>query len=112
MDRTGALKVSGMQRAGWWAEQPVIHVVRNAAPAAPRLSNDGAGPAPALPTMIAVATPRPKIDIADDWTPADLSPHPETIEVYSNCPMVEVTLNGQVLGAKPCPPTARPASGR
>ncbi len=108
LDRTGALKVSGMQRAGWWAEQPVIHVVRNAAPAAPRLSNDGAGPAPALPTMIAVATPRPKIDIADDWTPADLSPHPETIEVYSNCPMVEVTLNGQVLGAKPLPADGSP----
>ncbi|HWU15713.1 MAG TPA: glycoside hydrolase family 2 TIM barrel-domain containing protein, partial [Caulobacter sp.] len=31
LDRTGALKVSGMQRAGWWAETPVIHVVRNAA---------------------------------------------------------------------------------
>jgi beta-galactosidase len=101
LDRTGSLKVSGMQRAGWWSEQPVIHVVRNAAPAAPPPSNDGAGPAPALPTMIAVATPRAKIDIADDWTPADLSPHPETLEVYSNCPSVEVTLNGKTLGAKP-----------
>ncbi|MDR6533576.1 beta-galactosidase [Caulobacter rhizosphaerae] len=108
LDRTGAWKVSGMQRAGWWAEQPVIHVVRNAAPAAPPPSNDGAGPAPALPTMIAVATPRPKIDIADDWTPADLSPHPETIEVYSNCPTVEVTLNGHVLGAKPLPADGSP----
>jgi beta-galactosidase len=102
------LKVAGMQRAGWWAEQPVIHVVRNAAPAAPPPSNDGAGPAPALPTMIAVATPRAKIDIADDWTPADLSPHPETIEVYSNCPSVEVTLNGKALGAKPLPADGSP----
>ena len=101
LDRTGALKVVGMQRAGWWAEQPVIHVVRNAAPAAPPPSNDGAGPAPALPTMIAVATPAPKTQILDDWTPADLSPHPETIEVYSNCPTVEVTLNGRALDAKP-----------
>lgn len=108
IDRTGALKVSGMQRAGWWAETPVIHVVRNAAPAAPPPSNDGAGPAPALPTMIAVATPRAKIDIADDWTPADLSPHPETIEVYSNCPSVDVTLNGKALGAKPLPADGSP----
>ena len=108
IDRTGELKVSGMQRAGWWAETPVIHVVRNAAPAAPPPSNDGAGPAPALPTMIAVATPRAKIDIADDWTPADLSPHPETIEVYSNCPSVEMTLNGKALGAKPLPADGSP----
>jgi beta-galactosidase len=58
--------------------------------------------------MIAVATPRTKIDIADDWTPADLSPHPETIEVYSNCPSVEVTLNGKTLGAKPLPADGSP----
>lgn len=100
LDRTGNVKVSGMQRAGWWAEQPVIHVTRNAAPAAPPPPNDGAGPAPALPTMIAVATPAPKAQILDDWTPADLAPHPETIEVYSNCPSVEVSLNGKSLGAK------------
>jgi beta-galactosidase len=110
LDRTGALKISGMQRSGWWNETPVIHVVRNAAPAAPPPPNDGAGPAPApaLPTMIAVATPRPKIAIADDWTPADLSPHPETIEVYSNCPSVEVSLNGKALGAKPLPADGSP----
>ena len=108
LDRTGALKVVGMQRAGWWAQAPVIHVVRNAAPAAPPPSNDGAGPAPALPTMIAVATPPAKTEILDDWTPADLTPHPETIEVYSNCPRVEVTLNGRALGAKPLPADGAP----
>ena len=108
LDRTGALKVAGMQRAGWWAESPVIHVVRNAAPAAPPPSNDGAGPAPALPTMIAVATPPARTEIVDDWTPADLSPHPETIEVYSNCPSVEVTLNGRALGAKALPADGAP----
>lgn len=108
LDRTGALKVVGMQRASWWAQTPVIHVVRNAAPAAPPPSNDGAGPAPTLPTMIAVATPPPKTTILDDWTPADLSPHPETIEVYSNCPSVEVALNGRALGAKPLPADGAP----
>lgn len=108
LDRTGALKVNGMQRAGWWAETPVIHVVRNAAPAAPPPPNDGAGPAPALPTMVAVATPAPKVRIFDDWTPEDLSPHPETIEVYSNCPSVDVTLNGRALGAKPLPADGAP----
>jgi beta-galactosidase len=108
LDRTGAVKTVGLQRAGWWAEQPVVHVVRNAAPAAPPPSNDGAGPAPALPTMIAVATPPPRSEILDDWTPADLSPHPETIEVYSNCASVEVTLNGKAVGAKPLPADGSP----
>lgn len=108
LDRTGALKIVGMQRASWWAEQPVLHVVRNAVPAAPPPSNDGAGPAPALPTMIAVATPQPKVALFDDWTPADLTPHPETIEVYSNCASVDVSLNGRSLGAKPLPANASP----
>ncbi|KRA58490.1 glycoside hydrolase [Caulobacter sp. Root655] len=108
LDRAGALKVAGMQRAGWWAESPVIHVVRNAAPAAPPPSNDGAGPAPTLPTMVAVATPPPKTEILDDWTPADLTPHPETIEVYSNCSSVEVSLNGRALGAKSLPANGAP----
>jgi beta-galactosidase len=108
LDRAGALKIVGMQRASWWAEQPVLHVVRNAAPAAPPPSNDGAGPAPALPTMIAVATPQPKAALFDDWTPADLKPHPETIEVYSNCANVEVSLNGRSLDAKPLPADASP----
>jgi beta-galactosidase len=49
IDRTGGLKVSGMQRAGWWAETPVIHVVRNAAPgrAAALERRRGSGPGPA-----------------------------------------------------------------
>lgn len=108
VDRTGQLKIVGMQRASWWSEKPVLHVVRNAAPAAPPPSSDGAGPAPALPTMIAVATPAPKTAIFDDWTPADLSPHEETIEVYSNCASVDVALNGRWLGAKPLPADASP----
>lgn len=108
IDRTGALKIVGMQRASWWSEKPVLHVVRNAMPAAPPPSSDGAGPAPALPTMIAVATPPPKVAVFDDWTPADLSPHEETIEVYSNCASVDVSLNGRWLGAKALPADASP----
>ncbi len=108
IDRTGLLKVLGMQRASWWSETPVLHVVRNAAPAAPALPSDGAPNTPVLPTMIAVATPQPKVQIHDDWTPSDLSPHDETIEVYSNCASVDVSLNGRWLGAKPLPADASP----
>jgi beta-galactosidase len=108
VDRTGALKIVGMQRASWWAEKPVLHVVRNAMPAAPPPSSDGAGPAPALPTMVAVATPPPKVAVFDDWTPQDPTPHEETIEVYSNCASVDVALNGRWLGAKALPADASP----
>jgi beta-galactosidase len=86
----------------------VIHVVRNAAPgrAAALERRRGSGPGPADHDRRRHAPA--KIDIADDWTPADLSPHPETIEVYSNCPSVEVTLNGKALGAKPLPADGSP----
>ncbi len=108
IDRVGELKIAGMERQSWWSDTPVIHVVRNAAPAAPPPSSDGAGPAPALPTMIAVATPAAPQRVFDDWTPAELGPHDETIEVYSNCASVEVMLNGRALGAKPLPADASP----
>jgi beta-galactosidase len=36
-----------------------------------------------------------------DWTPAALTPHSETVNVYSNCDEVELFLNDKSLGAKP-----------
>jgi beta-galactosidase len=35
-----------------------------------------------------------------DWTPKDLSPHTETIEVYTNAEEVEVSLNGKSIGTE------------
>lgn len=35
-----------------------------------------------------------------DWTPANLQPHPETVQVYSNAEEVELFLNDQSLGTK------------
>ena len=43
-----------------------------------------------------------------DWTPKDLSPHQENVEVYSNCAEVELFLNGKSLGSKPKPTDDRP----
>jgi beta-galactosidase len=110
LDRTGRQKISGMERESWWSEKPVLHVVRNADPAAAGPSTDGAGGPnqPVLPTMIAVATPRPKVALFDDWTPQDRSPHDETIEVYSNCQQVEAFLNGRSLGILPINQDASP----
>ena len=110
LDRTGRLKIRGMERASWWAEVPVLHLVRNADPSAAGEATDGAGGPnqPVLPTMIAVATPAPKVALFDDWTPEELTPHPETIEVYSNCRSVEAFLNGASLGVLPINADAAP----
>ncbi|MCP3734632.1 DUF4982 domain-containing protein [Sphingomonas sp. RP10(2022)] len=110
LDRTGRQKISGMERESWWSARPVVHVVRNADPAAAGPATDGAGGPnqPALPTMIAVATPKPKVALFDDWTPANAAPHDETIEVYSNCRQVEAFLNGRSLGVQPLHQDASP----
>ncbi|MCI4592096.1 DUF4982 domain-containing protein [Sphingobium sp. BYY-5] len=110
LDRTGRQKITGMERESWWSDRPVVHVVRNADPAAAGPATDGAGGPnqPALPTMIAVATPRPKGALFDDWTPEDRRPHDETIEVYSNCQQVEAFLNGRSLGKLPINQDASP----
>lgn len=110
LDRTGAPHIRGLERASWWSDKPVIHVVRNAIPDAAGPATDGAGGPnqPTLPTMIAVATPQPPVALFDDWTPANLQPHPETIEVYSNCRQVEAFLNGRSLGSLPINADASP----
>ncbi len=110
LDRTGAPQVRGLERASWWSDTPVLHVVRNAIPNAAGPTTDGAGGPnqPTLPTMIAVATPQPPVALFDDWTPADPRPHPETIEVYSNCARVEAFLNGRSLGTLPINADASP----
>ncbi|AOF94975.1 glycoside hydrolase family 2 TIM barrel-domain containing protein [Sphingobium sp. RAC03] len=110
LDRTGAPHVRGLERASWWLDKPVVHVVRNAIPDAAGPATDGAGGPnqPTVPTMIAVATPQPPVALFDDWTPANLQPHPETIEVYSNCRAVEAFLNGRSLGSLPINVDASP----
>lgn len=110
LDRTGAPHIRGFERASWWSDKPVIHVVRNAIPNAAGPATDGAGGPnqPVVPTMIAVATPQPPVALFDDWTPANPAPHPETIEVYSNCREVEAFLNGRSLGTLPINADASP----
>ena len=68
----------GYERQSWWAEQPVVHLVR-------------------------VGTGARGAERFSDWTPRDAVRGDTTVEVYSNCEQVELVLNGKSLGAKPRP---------
>jgi beta-galactosidase len=52
--------------------------------------------------------PRFTEPLATDWTPKDLSPHPETLEIYTNAEEVELFLNGKSLGTQKLHPDATP----
>ena len=73
-DRTGSWLPQGYQRQSWWAEKPVVHMVRKS-------DNAGAG------------------KWVDNWTPIDFGTYDEAnVEVYSNCDQVELFLNDKSLG--------------
>jgi len=44
---------------------------------------------------------RGMLPVTADWTPMVVTPHAETVSVYSNCEEVELLLNGASLGVKP-----------
>ena len=85
LDVTGGVKPAGLQRASWWASEPMVAFARHA-------DNNGAGA------------------LISDWTPADMDTYDQAvIEVYSNCKEVELLINGDSQGRKSMPDNARPA---
>ncbi len=81
------------QRQSWWSDKPMVYFARRTA-RTPK--------APTDPGYSPVEERRPQV-LFSDWTPKNLDPHEETVEVYSNCEEVELFLNGKSLGKKPRP---------
>ena len=61
----------------------------------------GAGAPPAADPSVRFSEP-----LLDDWTPKDLTPHTENVEVYTNAEEVELFLNGRSLGTQKQHPDA------
>ena len=78
-DRAGNWKNQSLQRQSWWAEKPIVHIVR-------REDNAGAGA------------------WINNWTPTDFDTYDDSkVAVYSNCNEVELFLNDKSLGSKTKP---------
>jgi beta-galactosidase len=101
LDRTAAPRVVGLERASWWSDAPMVAIARRLAPTDAMPVDPGyAGDEKYSQTLF------------PDWTPKNLSPHDENVEVYSNGKEVELFLNGQSLGAKTINADASPRTWR
>lgn len=65
--------------------------------------------APTDPGYNPIDERRPQV-LFSNWTPKNLQPHEETVEVYSNCDEVELFLNGKSLGKQSRPKDDSPRS--
>jgi beta-galactosidase len=115
------------ERESWWATTPMVAMVRrtaairpasidpgyanatstdqSAASTAPRAARPPAGPRTAAPPA-ADPSVRFSEPLLADWTPKDLTPHTENVEVYTNAEEVELFLNGKSLGTEKQHPDA------
>jgi beta-galactosidase len=88
LSKTAVPKPIAFQRQSWWSDTPMVYVARRVA-RTPR--------APTDPGYNPIEERRPEV-LFSDWTPKNLQPHEENLEVYSNCEEVELFLNGTSLG--------------
>lgn len=91
LDRTATPRPLAFQRLSWWGTSPTVYAVRRVAPT------------PLAPTDPGYGQDRRPQVLYGDWTPGNLSPHEENVEVYSNAEQVELFLNGRSLGSKARP---------
>jgi len=117
------------ERQSWWSTTPMVAIMRrtaaerpasidpgyanatsidqSAAPVAPRPAGGraaggrGAGEAAAgAGAAPAEVAPRVAEPLMADWTPQNMAPHTENVEVYTNAEQVELFLNGKSLGTQ------------
>ena len=105
-----------LERESWWSTTPVVKMARRVQAqrqgpvdpgyASPTSNNQAAAQnSPQAPLDPTVRFGQP---LLADWTPKDLTPHPETVEVYTNAEEVELFLNGKSLGVQKLHPDASP----
>ena len=97
LDHTNAPKPDAFERAAWWSDAPVVHIVRVLTPA-----GRGRGNTPTATGVSSIPAARGRGPGASaDWSPANTQSHNETVNVYSNCDQVELFLNDLSLGQRP-----------
>ncbi len=91
VNRIGTIRPLGYQRQSWWSDEPVVHIARREAASGGASGNIGGG------------------EIVSHWTPRDYDTYDQaTVEIYSNCELVELFLNDKSLGEKVVPADASP----
>lgn len=88
LDSTGTPKPMAYERQSWWSEKPMVHITRRMNASRTTAADPGFEPLNRRQSQFS------------DWTPQNLSPHDENVEVYSNCEEVELLLNNVSLGVK------------
>jgi beta-galactosidase len=101
LDRTGGIRPLARERQSWWSAEPMVAIARRVASTDLMPTDPGYG-----------AEERHTQVLFSDWTPKDLKPHDENVEIYSNCKEVELFLNGNSLGKKEINADASPRSWR
>jgi beta-galactosidase len=109
------------ERQSWWSTTPMVAMVRRVAamratPVDPGYANATSTDqsAAAAPARAAGPPPDPSVRFSEpllaDWTPKNLEPHDENVDVYTNAEEVELFLNGKSVGTDKLHADASPIS--
>jgi beta-galactosidase len=90
LDRTGEPHPRGLERQSWWSDKSMVAMFRREAQTKET---------PPDPGYEVVEWDRRQV-LFPDWTPKNLEPHQENVEVYTNCDEVELLQDGKSLGTK------------